>query len=298
VDVSARPAVAVLGFRNLTGREDSQWLSLAIAEMLTTELAATESLRTIPGENVNRMKMELSLVDADSFTAETLTQIKQNLSTDFIVFGSYVTVGEGRDETLRLDLRLLDSRDGQTVFSETGKGVDLLDLVSKVGGRLRARLGVELNPESIASVRASEPTSPEAARLYAEGLMRSRRFDAIAARESLERAVQVDPNFPLAHSALANTWSALGYDERARQAAQRAFELSRGLPRADRLQVEGTYREMAKSWKEAIEVWQNLANLFPDDIEHTLRLANAQIASGAPKDGLSTIDGFRNRFPK
>jgi hypothetical protein len=43
VDVSARPAVAVLGFRNLTGREDSQWLSLAIAEMLTTELAATET---------------------------------------------------------------------------------------------------------------------------------------------------------------------------------------------------------------------------------------------------------------
>jgi len=28
-----------------------------------------------------------------------------------------------------------------------------------------------------------------------------------------------------------------------------------------------------------------------------LRLANAQIASGAAKDGLSTIDSFRKRFP-
>src|SRR5262249_31603309 len=47
-----RRSVAVLGFKNLSGRADEAWLSTALSEMLTTELAAGEKLRTIPEENV------------------------------------------------------------------------------------------------------------------------------------------------------------------------------------------------------------------------------------------------------
>src|SRR5207249_9683253 len=47
--VKARRAIAVLGFKNLSGRPDQAWLSTAFSETLTTELAAGEQLRTIPG---------------------------------------------------------------------------------------------------------------------------------------------------------------------------------------------------------------------------------------------------------
>ncbi len=294
-----RPAVAVLGFRNLAGREDAQWLSMALAEMLTTELAAGEALRTIPGENINRMKMELSLADSDTYAPETLTRIRNNLGTDLVVYGSYVAVGEGIDAALRLDIRVQDSRDGETVSvaSETGKSAELLDLVSRAGSRLRERLGIDAVPAAMVSVRASQPASPEAARFYSEGLMRLRRFDALGARALLESAIRVDPEFPLAHAALASTWSVLGYDDRARIAAEHAFDLSANLPRVDRLQVEGTYHEMASAWKEAIAIWQTLSTFFPDDVEHVLRLANAQIASGAAREGLATVENFKKTFP-
>src|SRR5688572_4610383 len=293
---TVRPAVAVLGFRNLAGRSDAQWLSMALSEMLTTELAAGERLRTIPGENVTRMKTELALADADTYASETLTRIRQNLGADLVVTGSYVTVGAGDASTLRVDIRLQDSNEGETLslVSEMGAISELLDLVARAGMRLRDKLGVQV---AETSVRASQPTSPEVARLYAEGLMRLRQFDALGARSIFEQAVKVDPRFPLAHSALANTWSQLGYDSRARDVAARAFELSANLPRADRLLVEGTYREMSSAWKEAIAIWQTLATFFPDDVEHVLRLANAQISSGAAKDGLATIERFRKRFP-
>ncbi len=293
---TVRPAVAVLGFRNLAGREDAQWLSMALSEMLTTELAAGERLRTIPGENVTRMKTELALADADTYASETLTRIRQNLGADLVVTGSYVTVGAGDASTLRVDIRLQDSREGETLslVSEMGAIGELLDLVARAGVRLRDKLGVQV---AEAAVRVSQPASPDAARLYAEGLIRLRRFDALGARSIFEQAIKADPRFPLAHSALANTWSQLGYDSRAKDAAARAFELSANLPRADRLLVEGTYREMSSAWKEAIAIWQTLSTFFPDDVEHALRLANAQISSGAAKDGLATIEGFRKRFP-
>ena len=47
-----RRAVAVIGFKNLSGKADDGWVSTALAEMLTTELAAGGQLRTIAGENV------------------------------------------------------------------------------------------------------------------------------------------------------------------------------------------------------------------------------------------------------
>ena len=294
-----RPSVAVLGFRNLAGRADAQWLSTALAEMLTTELGASETLRTIPGETVNRMKVELALADADSYSPDTLARIRQNLGSDLVVFGSYVTVGEGDQAALRVDIRLQDSREGQTVslVSETGTSAELLELVSRAGGRLRDRLGVAAAPAMMASVRASQPATSEAARLYSEGLMRLRNFDANGARELLEKATQVEPKFALAHAAMASAWAALGYDDRARLVAKDAFELSASLPRAERLQVEGTYREMASAWKDAIGIWQTLSTFFPDDVEYVLRLANAQTDSGAAKEGLATIESFKKRFP-
>src|SRR5580704_7547262 len=65
---AARRSIAVLGFRNLSGRPEEGWLSTALAEMLSTELEAGEKLRLISGEDVARTKLDLPLADADSLS--------------------------------------------------------------------------------------------------------------------------------------------------------------------------------------------------------------------------------------
>ena len=59
--VQARRSVAILGFKNLSDRQDTAWVSTALSEMLAGELAAGEKLRTVPGETVARMKIDLGL---------------------------------------------------------------------------------------------------------------------------------------------------------------------------------------------------------------------------------------------
>jgi tRNA A-37 threonylcarbamoyl transferase component Bud32/TolB-like protein len=167
--VNARRAVAVLGFKNLSGQPAVAWLSTALAEMLTTELAAGEHLRTIPGENIARMKSDLQLADADSYASDTLARINTNLGSDVVVFGSYVMVGE----KIRFDVRMQDGDGSGAIASvaETGEEQELFEIVSKIGTRLRDRLGVtQLSAAEVASVQASLPSNPDAARLYAEGL--------------------------------------------------------------------------------------------------------------------------------
>jgi tetratricopeptide (TPR) repeat protein len=291
--IRVRPSVAVLGFKNVSGRADQAWLSTALSEMLTTELAAGEELRTVPGENIARMKVDLSLADADSYGKETLGKIRRNLGTDEVVLGAYVPLEKGQ---LRLDLRLQNTVEGETlaVVSEKGTEEQLDDLVRRAGLAVRQKLGAGAVSESEAvAVKASLPSNPEAARLYAEGLAKLRVFDNLAARDLLQKAVQADPNHALAHAYLSAAWSGLGYDEKAVGEAKRAFDLSADLSRQDHLSVEGLYRESTREWDKAVEIYKTLFGFFPDNLDYGLLLARAQVRGGNGKAALETVESLR-----
>jgi eukaryotic-like serine/threonine-protein kinase len=291
-----RKSVAVLGLRNASKRDETAWLSTALSEMLATELSAGEKLRIIPAENIARMERDLSLTQTNTLARDTLKRVHNYLGIDLILVGGYTTLGKASGGQLRLDVQLQDSATGETVASvaEAGSEINLFDLVSRVGSDLRRRLGIgELAPVDAAGVQASYPTNAEAARLYAEGLSDLRLLDSHAALGSLQKAVSADPKFPLVHYELALAWSDLGYDERARDEAKLAFELSGNLSREDRLLVEGRYRERTQEWPVAIEVLRTLVGFFPDNAEYGLRLAQAQARAGKAKDALGTIAALK-----
>ena len=294
--VNARRSVAVIGFKNLSGKAEQAWLSTALAEMLTTELGAGEKLRTIPGENVARMKTELSLADAESLAKDTLILVRNNLGADYVVLGSYLDMGKDAGGQIRLDLRLQDAVAGETIvsISEKGTEAELDELVTRTGEKLREKMGGgQVSEAEAASVKASFPSGPHLAQHYAGGLEKLRAFDAVGAKDLLQQAVASDPKFALAHSALAESWSQLGYDQRAKEEAEKAFELSANLSRGEKLWVEGHYRESSHEWDKAIEIYKELFRSSPDDIEYGLRLAEVQTAAAKYNDAQSTAELLR-----
>jgi len=294
--ITLRPSAAVVGFRNLGADRAEDWLSTALGEMLSTELAAGDRLRTIPGESVARARTDLALPDADSYSAATLSRIFKNLGAEYVVVGSYLKAGGQAGAALRVDLRLQDTRSGETVatISETGSSQNLADLVSRAGLALRQKLNLAATGQSETSgVRAALPQNPDTTRLYAEGLNLLRHFDAAGARALLEQVVAADPGYALAYAALARTWTASGYGERARQAARRAWELSQNLPWADRLSIEGAYRQTNGEWDKAARIFEQLRNLYPDNLDYGLQRASAQVKAGRGNQALRTIDELR-----
>ena len=298
---SPRRSVAVLGFRNLSGRPEEDWLSTALREMLSTELAAGEKLRLVSGENIARAKLDFPVADADSLSRDTLARLRKNLGTDLVVLGSYTALGKKFDGRIRLDLRLQDATAGETIadVAVAGTESDLFDLVAQAGARLREKLGVEAaSPVELVSVRASLPSSREAARLYSEGLARLRVFDAAEARGLLQQSVTADPKYPLSHSGLAEAWSRLGYDKKAQEEAGRAYQLATNLSREERLVVEGRYRETNHEYGKAMDVYRSLFTLFPDNLDYGLMLAAAQSRGGKGHDAVATIDALRKLPPE
>jgi DNA-binding winged helix-turn-helix (wHTH) protein/tetratricopeptide (TPR) repeat protein len=291
-----RQSVAVLGFKNLSGDAQEGWLSTAFSDWLVTELTAGEQVRTIPAESVSQMKTELSLTDMDTLSPESLKRIRKNLGTDFVVVGSYAMLGAKSDVQIRLDVRLQNTRNGETAgaFSETGTENHLLDLVSRAGEHLRTKLGVRaVTREEAAEVAIALPSKSETAKLYSEGLVRLRAFDALKASQLLQSAIAVEPAYALSHAALAKAWAQLGYEENARAEAKKAFDLSSNLSRAEHLLVEGRYRETSRDWDKAAEIYRALFEFFPDNLDYGLALANAEYRANKWKDTLTTIAALR-----
>jgi DNA-binding winged helix-turn-helix (wHTH) protein/tetratricopeptide (TPR) repeat protein/TolB-like protein len=289
--VSARRSVAVLAFKNLTSDSSHAWLSTALSDWLSAELAAGEQLRTIPEENVARMKVELALPEVDSLGKETLQRIRQNLGADLVVTGSYASLGKSGNE-VRVDVHLQDAVSGETIgtISQLGTEDQLLDLISRTGERLRASAGIHpATPQESAAVAIVLPSNPDAARSYSEGLAKLRFYDVLGARDLFQRTITSEPNFALGHSAMSTAWSKLGYDSAAVEEGKKASELSANLPRAERLLVQARYLEVSKQWDQAIEAYRSLFEFFPDNIDYGLALAQAQISGSKGKDALQTV---------
>jgi DNA-binding winged helix-turn-helix (wHTH) protein/tetratricopeptide (TPR) repeat protein len=295
-----RTTVAVLGFRNLSGDKEADWLAPALAEMLTTEMAAGAKVRVISGEKVLRARRSLSLPYTDHLESASLERLHSLLGADLVVVGAYLALGRESGQRLRLDLRVLKIPEGDTVVSlaEVGSQTELFDLVAKTGGELREALGFAgLSEAEERAVRALHPASSEAARLYTEGVARLRSFDPPAALDRLQKAVKLDPGSAVIHSALGQTWSVLGYDAQAVEEAQKALDRSASLPREERLAIEARLQEASHSWGKASEIYRSLWAFFPDDLEYGLQLATSLMMAGRAAEAEATIAVLR-RFPE
>jgi serine/threonine protein kinase/tetratricopeptide (TPR) repeat protein len=296
----ARRVVAVLAPRNLMARAELSWLSTALAELLSAELAMGEQLRLLPGEGVVQMRRDLLLPDEEGFAAATLHRIRAHSGVDLVLTGAYLVQGREESARLRLTLRLQEATTGETLahLTEVGAEGELLEFVSRVGTALRKRLGLApLTTEQAHGVRSAMPAEPEAARLYAEGLAALRGHDAATAVERFERVVKHEPAFAPAHSALAAALQYLYQEEAAKEAARRAFELSSSLSREERLLVSARHHEAQAEWPQAIEAYRTLFEFFPDNVEYGTALVFAQVSAGQNREAQSTLEALRQLPP-
>jgi len=291
--VVVRRSVAVLGFENLTGDPEEAWISTALGDFLTTELAAGGAVRTIPSESVVHARSELKIDRVTTLGSETLSRLRDLLATDLVVVGSYAVFGDGGDTTIRLDSRVQDVTTDEIIVLEsvTGPKDDLARIAVEAATRIRRRFGLDPVVDSV-TVQAF-PSNPDAARLYAEGVRRLRSFDPSGARRLLAEAAETEPGSPLIWLELADASSRLGYGNDAIEAARQARDLSEGLDRELRLRIEGQYQLFAGQTGEAVNTFRSLWLVYPDNLEYGLLLADAQLQAERPADSLATVAELR-----
>ncbi|MEM8933212.1 MAG: protein kinase, partial [Acidobacteriota bacterium] len=293
---TVRRSVAILGFIDPRARDDLSWVSTALSEMIGAELTRTEQIRLIAGETVAEALDDLGMSERKIPGGGQLGRLRDRLGADIVVEGSFHTDAPP-SEALRLVTRLhVQGNATPESLRHDGSHTRILDLANAVGTELRQRLEV-VAPATAVAAAAGRPTTIASQRAYYRGLALLRDHDLVGARDALEEAIESEPDLALAHAALAEALSALGYDDRARDEAAEAAQLADPLIREERLFVEARHLEMSQRWTEAIETYRRLVDFAPDDPGYGLRLAQALTKASLPAEAALEIQRLRALGP-
>jgi len=268
-----RPAVAILGFRNELASPKLDWLPTAVTELLAHELAAAESsLRVIDtvidSYDVQAERRSLGVSEDDIGDAKSLERMQAVLGANVLVHGS-LSPNEPGSVDVRLRVQALDaqSRKDRGVFEEN-LGPDaarLTEAIPQLAGRLRAALGASLTDEQDAALSASRAHNLDAARAYAEGMMRKQRWELEDARSLFEAALTADPGFLDAQRRIWETWRTQENDKKARETYERLRARTSGLTARQAAVLDARISD-------SVEAWAALFEATPDEYEFGLEL--------------------------
>lgn len=294
--IHLRRSLAVLGFQNLSASSSDAWLGTAISEMLSTELAGGDELRLVSAEDVANLRAYSPWAKADTLNKATTLRIHNALGADLIVLGSYTRIGAPGHAKLRIDVRLQDCTSGEVLseIAEIGEAEELFGIVSRAGEKLSDRLGVQrAHDANELLAQASLPSNPEAARFYSLGLEKLRASDFPLARGLFAQAIAADPKFPFSHAMLSRADLFMGHFDTAKAEAKRGLDLSAGLSREQRMQIEASYDEANGDRAKAADIYRVLFDLYPDNLDYGLQLAKLQRDSYHPDESLATVHRLR-----
>jgi len=226
----AIPKLAILPFANLTGDRDREYFSDGISREVWNILTRFDGLSVI--------SMTASFVYKGS-PLDT-REIGRKLTADYIVEGSVERSGG----QARIRVHLVDTSDGAEVWNETyERSLDRIDEIFALYDEISIGIHHAL-PASVSNA-ASQPTyTPPTEHVAAYNLLQQAWFRVLETgdpRKSMpliERALELDPHYALAHAVMAENLAVFaevgyapskGYFLESREAAERALALDATL---------------------------------------------------------------------
>ena len=218
----SKPSVAVLPFRNLSGDPDQQYFSDGLTEDVITELSRFRSLIVIGRHSSFREQF----ID--------LSEIGRKLGVEYVVDGS---VGGAADQ-IRITARLSEAGSGRQLWAEryARKRQDVFAVQDEVARTIVATLSGRLEDAGAERARHKHAGSLAAYDCLFRAIELHNRMtdkDEPGAREMLLKALDLDPEFALAHAWLAISYMVDWFEYGSREAFDRALVLARRAVRLD-----------------------------------------------------------------
>ncbi len=200
--------------------------------------------------------------------------------------------------------RLIEPRTGAVVKArlELADNQDrVLNALGALAGGLRRDLG-----ESLASIRQEDRPLPlvttpslEALRAYAEGNYLWEKGQHKPAFSSFRTALGYDPDFAMAHAALANTLMShvfLGVSE-AKEHYERARQLSARITARERLLLEAQYLSNLGHVEQAVAAYRLYCQSYPDDVAARGNLARILLVNERQEEAIKEYEEVTRVYP-
>ena len=191
-------SIAVLPFENQTNDPDLDFLTEGIAQGAINRLSQLDQLEKV-----------VSAISSDKYKQQNIEaeDAAEELEVQGIVRGSLRQIGE----QIALYVDLVDGRNNRNVWGErfTRTRTDILDIEEEFATEIAAALGLELTGEETEELTKRYTENSEAYQLY----LRGRYYWKQRGRANLEKAadyftqaIDLDPDYALAYSGLADSY--------------------------------------------------------------------------------------------
>jgi len=255
--------LAVVEIQNLTGDPAIDYLGSSVREMLYTDLAQSEQLVLMSTDRVRSLILRRAK-EGGKLPPGEAQEVARDAHADLFLSGVLMKVGPH----FRMDFRVQETDSGKTVHTdkiEWEAAETVFKKVDDASARILQRLAPGLAPPRL-DVAASLTSNLEALRAYQEGRSYYAGFRGPLAVKSFERAIELDPQFALAHYYLSSVLRWMNVPA-ARRAINRAAQLSDRLPRQQKLLIQATQFKLHGRIQEAEKTAETAVREFPLETE-------------------------------
>ena len=256
--------LAVLNFNNLSDDRSLDWLDHGVPEMLVTNLAQVQGLEVLSTERVSNALQRMGK-SGDHIDPGVAQEVARNAGADAFVTGALLKTGPTQ---LRVDVRVLDARTGQILFSDKLDAENtqkVFAMVDELTSRLADKFVSGGAPQRGPSIQDASTSNIEAYKHYQKGRDYASRFLFEDAIREYQQAVQLDPQFALAYMWMANALSQEADLRKAHEVFTKVEQLQSHLSRKDQLWFQVNSAMRGQDPEAELKALQTLVAEFPRD---------------------------------
>jgi len=267
--LTEKDSILLADFVNTTG---DPVFDGTLKQALAVQLEQSPYLNIVPDQTVRKALQFMGRSADERVTGSVAREICEREHIKAMLSGSIATLGS--QYVVALDATNCATGDSLAREQVTAASKEaVLPAVGKAASSLRGKLG-----ESLASVEKFDTPVTEATTSSLEALKAYAAADAMrnggSEAESIplfQRAIELDPNFAMAHARLAAVYNNLGEEDRSGEAAKKAFDLRERVSERERFYItdhfytaNGDIEKDKETLELAIKTYPNDSNPYPN----------------------------------
>ena len=285
------PRLAVVPFEVMSTDPDDEYLASGLVEDLIVDLTRLKELY-VPS------RAEVAPYAERKVPPRTLAR---ELGVDYLLLGSVRRNGN----RARISAHLVRAGDGHTVWADRFDRTleDMFAIQEEISREIVSALQVALRPGESEILKRVPTTNTEAYKLYLRSLelLDNNRESNLRAERLLKDALELDPDFALAHAALGRCyalrpmrwWGGLEMIEPAKQCIAKALELDPDLP--DAVHVDLLVKILTAP-EELVPAIESVIAISPDAVPALVWAGWGYLTMDRPKDAIPILEKLPDRY--
>ncbi len=259
--LTERDSILLTDFANATG--DSVFDG-TLKKALAVDLEQSPFLNVVPDRQIQQTLTFMGRSPDDRVTAEIGREICQRDSIKAMLSGSITLLGS----QYVISLEAINAQTGESLGKSQVEAANkdaVLNSLGKATTTLREKLGESLPSVQKFDTPLDEATtsSLEALKAFSLGDVQHNRLEDLAAVPFYKRAIELDPNFAMAHLRLGIAYGNTGQTDLSTEQVKKAFDLKDRTSEYERLYITAYYYDNTEQIEKLLPAWELLQQSYP-----------------------------------